>query len=77
MATCNRLFGEGWTVRWDDDTIEFHGRMSAGGPIGWHKWSTEVPKLDNIKPRKHPGMMGAGEGGSGKGGKEDAVAADA
>ena len=44
---------------------KFHGRLVAGGPLGWHVWSQEVPEdlEGNIKPRKSPGAIGGGPEG--------------
>ena len=60
--TSIKLYGRGWVIRWKGPILQFHGRLVAGGPLGWHVWSQEVQEdlEGNIKPRKGPGALGGG-----------------
>ena len=63
--TSIKLYARGWIIRWKGPILQFHGRLVAGGPLGWHVWSQEVPEdlEGNIRPRKSPGAIGGGPEG--------------
>ena len=65
-----RLWNEGWIVRWRDSTLQFLGRLTAGGLHGWHNWSEGVPAAGNTRPRPSEDKP-AGDSVNGEGGKSE------